>query len=574
MYPPKYKYPNSKRISRTTLEGYWKPTGNTRKIINPDTGEEIGSKKTLVFYKGQCNDKNRNKTCWVMHEYELKVVPKATHPDQHPIKTFNLCKLKKKADISSSDEAGQSSQHYLSNLENYVANNAMFEDLLDPNGSSEPEASNDSGVVHNQSRSLGTYAGERSNQHNVVNEDEGSNLSSNLIHHVAEDAIPKEPLHLKEVSTERKESNDNNWVQNLHIIIEQDDQYCNSIITNNDESVPIERSNQHNMVVAAEGFKVPSNLENLDDGDLIPTHLLYNDELLAELEATNNSNWIQNQYVTNIEDDSGVVHNQSSSLGTYAGERSNQHNVVNEDEGSNVSSNLIHHVAEDAIPKEPLHLKEVSTERNGSNDNNWVQNLYSIIEQDDQYCISIITSDDESVPIERSNQHNMVVVAEGFKVPSNLENLDDGDLIPTDLLYNDELLELEATNNSNWIQNQYVTNIEDGGFLNSSFANNNEVYLQEENTEQCFLQEENTEQCLAADNEGFSLPCLGVMESSNSMEKSRKRSRLQYDGLSHHVDIGEAKPWGEEYPSSSKSIQANSYDRMVTPRIGGSITYQ
>ena len=82
MYPPKYKYRNSKRISRTTLEGYWKPTGNARKIIDPDTGVEIGSKKTLVFFKGQCNDKIKNKTCWVMHEYELKAAPTITVSDQ------------------------------------------------------------------------------------------------------------------------------------------------------------------------------------------------------------------------------------------------------------------------------------------------------------------------------------------------------------------------------------------------------------------------------------------------------------------------------------------------------------
>ncbi|XVF21347.1 hypothetical protein REPUB_Repub12eG0082800 [Reevesia pubescens] len=364
VYPPKYKYRNSKRISRTTLEGYWKPTGNPRKIINTDTGEVIGSKKTLVFYKGQCNDKNRNKTCWVMHEYELMAAPTPTDSDQ---KTFNLCKLKQKAEISS-NEAGQSSQHSLSNLENLVANNAMSEDLLNPNGSSELEASNDSYLLHNQSSSVEIYAGERSNQHNTVNGDEGPNSSSNLINHVAEDTIPKESLHLKEVSTERNGPNDNNRVQNLYSTIEQDNESCNSILTNDDETLPIKRSNQHNILVADEGFKVPSDLEYLADGDLIPTDLLYNDglsldELLAEQEATNNSNCIQNQSIFNIEDE----------------------------------------------------------------------------------------------------------------------------------------------------------------FLNSIFADNN-------NNNEVDLQEENRHQCLATQNEVFGLPCIGVMESSDLTVKSRKRSRLQYDG--------------------------------------------
>ncbi|XVF72272.1 hypothetical protein PTKIN_Ptkin12aG0106700 [Pterospermum kingtungense] len=124
-------------------------------------------------------------------------------------------------------------------------------DLLDPNVSSEPEASNDSDGVHNQCNSIETYALERSNQHSMVTEDEGSNLSSNFINHVAEDAIPKEPLHIKKVPIEGNGPKDNNRVQDLYSFNEQDDESWNSILTNYDETVPIERSNQHNMVVAA-----------------------------------------------------------------------------------------------------------------------------------------------------------------------------------------------------------------------------------------------------------------------------------------------------------------------------------
>lgn len=82
IYEPTYKYRNSKRINRTTREGYWKPTGNARKIIDPETGKVIGTKKSLVYYKGQCNDKHKNKTCWVMHEYELVPAPNSIHTDQ------------------------------------------------------------------------------------------------------------------------------------------------------------------------------------------------------------------------------------------------------------------------------------------------------------------------------------------------------------------------------------------------------------------------------------------------------------------------------------------------------------
>ncbi|GMI76186.1 hypothetical protein HRI_001287900 [Hibiscus trionum] len=368
MYPPKYKYRNSKLISRTTMEGYWKPTGNARKIINSETRSEIGSKKTLVFYKGQCNSKNKNKTSWVMHEYELNAT---TESDQKP---FKLCKLKEKVDVSSS-EVGQLDQDSLSILENHVANNAISEDILDPNRSS----------VHNRCSAVEIYAEGRSYQPNMINEDESSNVSSNFINHAAEDTILKVPLHLKELSTEQNGPKDDNRVPDSYSSIKQDDESCNSILTNYDETVTDERSNQHNIVGSAEGFEMPSN--------------------------------------------------------------------------------------------------------------------------------------------ERSNQHNIVIAAEGIEWPSNLEYFAEEDIIPSELLYNDGLYNIisldellaapEATNNSNWIQNQYITN-KDHGELNSTFADKNEAYLQEVNTQQCS----------AADNEGFGLSCIGSMtELSNSMEKSRKRPR-------------------------------------------------
>ncbi|MBA0680735.1 hypothetical protein Goari_012420 [Gossypium aridum] len=416
MYPPKYKYRNSKLVSRTTLEGYWKITGKARKIVNSETGMEIGNKKTLLFYKGQCNDKIRNNTCWVMHEYELKAMLDSTNSHQ---KTFKLCKLKKKTNISSK-EAGQLDQYSLSDLENHVANNALLEDILDPNGSSEPEASNNHNDVHNHCHTVDTYVDERSNQHNIVDEDEGPNISTNFVNHVAEDAIPEVPSHIFKVYQNGLE--DNNWVRDLYSTIEQDDGSCNLIITSFDETITNESSNQHNIVVAEKGIEMP---------------IISYDE-------------------------------------TVTNERSNQHNIVVAEEGTEMS----------------------------------------------------VISYDETVANERSNQHNIVDVDEGFEMPSNLKYLVEEDTISTELLYNDglysrslfgELLaEPEATNNSNWIQNRYITKKEDGEFLNSTLADKNKAYLQEGNTQWC----------LAADGEGFSLPCIGaLMESSSSMEKSSKRPR-------------------------------------------------
>ncbi|XP_039030576.1 NAC domain-containing protein 91-like [Hibiscus syriacus] len=151
IYSPKYKYRNSKRINRTTRDGYWKPTGNARKVIDPKTRKLIGTKKTLVYYKGQCNDGNKIKTCWVMHEYELKADLNSSDTDQ---KTFNLCKLKRRVDLSSTN-AGQSGQD------------------------------NEGYGVHD------SCAGEKSNQHNMVSEDAVSDLSSSLVNPVDKDVIPK-----------------------------------------------------------------------------------------------------------------------------------------------------------------------------------------------------------------------------------------------------------------------------------------------------------------------------------------------------------------------------------------------
>jgi hypothetical protein len=67
-----FKYPNSNRTNRATESGYWKPTGQDRKVRVK--GTVIATKKTLVFYKGRA--RKAVKTDWVIHEYH----PAATLP--------------------------------------------------------------------------------------------------------------------------------------------------------------------------------------------------------------------------------------------------------------------------------------------------------------------------------------------------------------------------------------------------------------------------------------------------------------------------------------------------------------
>ncbi|XP_076904377.1 NAC domain-containing protein 83-like [Bidens hawaiensis] len=65
------KYPNGKlkRANRVVASGYWKSSGLDIHIVDSRTGQVIGMKKILVFYKGK--SPKGSKTNWIMHEYKL-----------------------------------------------------------------------------------------------------------------------------------------------------------------------------------------------------------------------------------------------------------------------------------------------------------------------------------------------------------------------------------------------------------------------------------------------------------------------------------------------------------------------
>ncbi|CAB4275493.1 unnamed protein product [Prunus armeniaca] len=52
--------------------GYWKPMGKERQIVDPESSEAVGIRKTLVFSQRKRRyHETQTKTRWLMHEYQL-----------------------------------------------------------------------------------------------------------------------------------------------------------------------------------------------------------------------------------------------------------------------------------------------------------------------------------------------------------------------------------------------------------------------------------------------------------------------------------------------------------------------
>ncbi|EXB54901.1 NAC domain-containing protein 29 [Morus notabilis] len=67
------KYRNgSNKANRKTNSGYWKSTGSDKKIVSSTMKHIVGTRKTLVFYRGK--PPHGSRTDWFMHEYSLNIV--------------------------------------------------------------------------------------------------------------------------------------------------------------------------------------------------------------------------------------------------------------------------------------------------------------------------------------------------------------------------------------------------------------------------------------------------------------------------------------------------------------------
>ncbi|GJN23134.1 hypothetical protein PR202_gb10755 [Eleusine coracana subsp. coracana] len=87
------KYRNSIRPNRVTGSGFWKATGIDRPIYS---GESIGLKKSLVYYRGSAG--KGTKTDWMMHEFRLPPVAAATNssPSMQEAEVWTICRIFKR----------------------------------------------------------------------------------------------------------------------------------------------------------------------------------------------------------------------------------------------------------------------------------------------------------------------------------------------------------------------------------------------------------------------------------------------------------------------------------------------
>ncbi|KAI9090411.1 hypothetical protein K1719_028746 [Acacia pycnantha] len=83
--PRDFKYSNSTRSNRATLGGFWKVTGKDRKITCKVSNKVIGTRKTLVYYKGRVP--RAIKTHWIIHEYHDSEL-------SHDQRSYVLCWLR------------------------------------------------------------------------------------------------------------------------------------------------------------------------------------------------------------------------------------------------------------------------------------------------------------------------------------------------------------------------------------------------------------------------------------------------------------------------------------------------
>ncbi|KMS98077.1 hypothetical protein BVRB_4g095900 [Beta vulgaris subsp. vulgaris] len=91
-FTPRDMFNKGKLAKRMTVNGYWKQRGAS-KNIEDDSGKLIGVQKTFVYYRG--NAPNREKTCWLMKEFEADASSQPNKGKGVMVLDYVLCSMHK-----------------------------------------------------------------------------------------------------------------------------------------------------------------------------------------------------------------------------------------------------------------------------------------------------------------------------------------------------------------------------------------------------------------------------------------------------------------------------------------------
>ncbi|KAJ0105323.1 hypothetical protein Patl1_17934 [Pistacia atlantica] len=179
---PDYINADTKRVSRATKTGYWKVTGEVRKIKAKRSKEVIGSKRILVFYE-RPGGSQEIKTNWVMHQFSVDddslykkdfVVYriKRKRDKKRHVSTNVAVQPKKKPRISTRNK-GEPSHRIAYDNGNPVEDNAYPESQLPKNNSPESQL-----PPSNSSGSNPRYQVTESTLESPINPEQGPSYSS------------------------------------------------------------------------------------------------------------------------------------------------------------------------------------------------------------------------------------------------------------------------------------------------------------------------------------------------------------------------------------------------------------
>ncbi|XP_022770664.1 NAC domain-containing protein 91-like [Durio zibethinus] len=320
---------------------------------------------------------------------------------------------------------------------------------------------------------------------------------------------------------------------------------------------------------------LPSSLENHCTNNAIPKDQLNSNGVLTESEAFTEYSGIQSQSTTNEQDDDEFV----GSLLIDNDEIYSKHPYfVDENEGNKLSStyNLQIHVADNDIPKHQEGFCELINQKPKA-PNECVGTLDEVrtSEYDNSSWSSILTANDQTYSKEGSR---LFAEIEGSSLA--LENHMKVDSIPMECPEFDELLrkgifvaELveplpEAPKNSDGDQNhQFSTNEQDDEFWNSILFPTDEVEAYPEVLR-------SKQQNLADKNDGFNFS-MSIVESPNDpfrMGSTRKRPRIESEGLTSKEDIEATPALEKKYCFNTEQAQADSYNKGAL-EYDGNVTY-